>query len=136
MISGVAVAAKARRPEVRIVGVEPVGAAAMRLSLDRGSPQKLTKVDSVADGLAAPWAGDLTFEHIKRLAVEIVTIPDAAIIDAMWTIIERCKVLAEPAAAAGLGALLSGAVKVDPGSSVVCILTGGNADREKLRSLA
>jgi threonine dehydratase len=45
-------------------------------------------------------------------------------------------VLAEPAAAAGLGALLSGAVKIAPGSSVVCIVTGGNADREKLRSLA
>ena len=119
-----------------MIGVEPVGAAAMRLSLDRGSPQKLDKTDTVADGLAAPHAGALTFAHVKQLGLEIVTIPDSAIVDAMWTIIERCKVIAEPAAAAGLAALLSGAVKVEPGSSVVCIVTGGNADREKLRSLA
>jgi threonine dehydratase len=136
IVSGVAVAALARRPGIRVIGVEPVGAAAMRLSLDRGSPQKLDRTDTVADGLAAPHAGALTFAHVKQLGLEIVTIPDSAIVDAMWTIIERCKVIAEPAAAAGLAALLSGAVKVEPGSSVVCIVTGGNADREKLRSLA
>jgi threonine dehydratase len=135
IVSGVAVAALARRPGIRVIGVEPVGAAAMRLSLDRGSPQKLDRTDTVADGLAAPHAGALTFAHVKQLGLEIVTIPDSAIVDAMWTIIERCKVIAEPAAAAGLAALLSGAVKVEPGSSVVCIVTGGNADREKLRSL-
>jgi threonine dehydratase len=136
IVSGVAVAALARRAGIRVIGVEPVGAAAMRLSLDRGSPQKLDKTDTVADGLAAPHAGELTFAHVKQLGLEIVTVPDSAIVDAMWTIIERCKVIAEPAAAAGLAALLSGAVKVEPGSSVVCIVTGGNADREKLRSLA
>lgn len=136
IVSGVAVAARARRKGIRVIGVEPAGAAAMRLSLDRGFPQKLERTDTVADGLAAPHAGDLTFAHVKQLGVEIVTVPDSAIVDAMWTIIERCKVLAEPAAAAGLAALLSGAVTVAPGSSVVCILTGGNADREKLKSLA
>ncbi len=136
ILSGVAVAALARKPDIRVIGVEPVGAAAMQLSRERGSPQKLDKTDTVADGLAAPHAGALTYAHVIQLGLEIVTIPDSAIVDAMWTIIERCKVLAEPAAAAGLAALLSGAVKVDPGSSVVCIVTGGNADREKLRSLA
>jgi threonine dehydratase len=136
ILSGVAVAALARRPEIRMIGVEPAGAATMRLSLDRGSPQKLAKPDTVADGLAAPMAGNLTFEHVRQLGLEIVTVPDSAIVDAMWTIIERCKVLAEPAAAAGLAALLSGAVKIEPGASVVCVVTGGNADREKLRALA
>ncbi len=136
IVSGVGVAARARRPEARVVGVEPDGANAMRLSLDKGSPQKLVKAVTVADGLAAPHAGELTYAHVKQLGIEIVTIPDAAIVDAMWTIIERCKVLAEPAAAAGLAALLCGAVKAEPGSSVVCILTGGNADREKLKSMA
>jgi threonine dehydratase len=136
IVSGVAVAALARRPGIRVIGVEPVGAAAMRLSLDRGSPQKLERTDTIADGLAAPHAGALTFAHVQQLGLEIVTVPDSAIADAMWTIIERCKVLAEPAAAAGLAALLCGAVTVEPGSSVVCIVTGGNAAREKLRALA
>jgi threonine dehydratase len=136
IVSGVAVAAKACRPGVRIVGVEPDGAAAMRLSLDRGSPQKLEKVDTIADGLAAPWAGALTFAHVRGLGVEIVTIPDAPIAEAMWLIMERCKVVAEPAASAGLGALISGAVTVGRGARVVCLLTGGNIDREKLKTLA
>jgi threonine dehydratase len=136
ILSGVAVAVLARRPDIRVIGVEPIGAAAMRLSLDRGSPQKLAKTDTVADGLAAPMAGELTYAHVRQLGLEIVTIPDSAIVDAMWTIVERCKVVAEPAAAAGLAALMSGAVTVAPGASVVCIVTGGNADREKLRSLA
>jgi threonine dehydratase len=134
--SGIAVAARARRPGARVVGVEPEGAAAMRLSLDRGSPQTLARVDSIADGLAAPWVGDLTFEHVRRLAVEVVTVTDAMITDAMWTILERCKVVAEPAGSAGLAALLSGVVAAEPGSRVVCVVTGGNVDREKLRALA
>ncbi|MGH7655892.1 MAG: threonine ammonia-lyase [Gemmatimonadaceae bacterium] len=136
ILSGVGVAAHARRPSARIIGVEPTGAAGMRMSLDMGGPQKLPKPDTIADGLAAPMAGELTYAHVKGLGIEIVTVPDSAIIDAMWTIIERCKVVAEPAAAAGLAALLSGAVKIPAGSSVVCIVTGGNADREKLGSLA
>ncbi len=136
IVSGVAVAVKARRPAARVIGVEPEGANAMRLSLDRGSPQKLAKVETIADGLAAPWAGTVTFEHVKGLGVEIVTVPDAPIREAMWLIIERCKVVAEPAASAGLAALLSGAVTVPRGARVVCLLTGGNVDRERLKSLA
>lgn len=136
ILSGLGVAARARRPGIRVIGVEPEGANTMRLSVDRGSAQKIAKAVTVADGLAAPMAGELTYAHVHQLALEIVTVPDSAIIDAMWTIIERCKVLAEPAAAAGLAALLSGAVKVEPGTSVVCVVTGGNADREKLKALA
>jgi len=136
VVSGLAVALRARRPETRIVGVEPEGAAAMRLSLDRGTPQRLEKVETIADGLAAPWAGALTFAHVRDLGVEIVTVSDAAIADAMWLILERCKVVAEPAASAGLAALLAGAVTVPRGARVVCVLTGGNVDRERLKLLA
>ena len=136
IVSGVAVAAKARRPGIRVIGVEPEGAAAMRLSLDRGSPQKLDKVDTIADGLGAPWVGQHTFAHVRALGVEIVTVPDAAIAEAMWLIIERCKVLVEPAASAGLAALLSRKISVPSGARVVCLLTGGNADREKLKSIS
>ena len=136
IVSGVAVAVKASRPEARVIGVEPEGAAAMRLSLDRGSPQKLAKLETIADGLAAPWAGVLNFEHIRDLGVEIVTIPEAPIAEAMWLIMERCKVVAEPAAAVGLAALLCGAVTVEKGSKVVCLLTGGNVARDRLKELA
>ncbi|HVT38862.1 MAG TPA: threonine/serine dehydratase [Gemmatimonadaceae bacterium] len=136
IVSGIAVAAKARRAGIRVIGVEPEGAAAMRLSLDRGSPQKLERVSTIADGLAAPWAGALTFAHVCGLGIEIVTVPDAAIAESMWLTIERCKVLAEPAAAAGMAALVAGAVSLPQGARAVCVLTGGNVDRERLKSLA
>lgn len=136
ILSGIGLAVRALNPRCRVIGVEPEGAPAMRLSLDRGSPQRLERVDTVADGLAAPFAGNLTFEHVRRLGLEIVTVTDAAIVEAMWLLIERCKVLAEPAAAAGLAALLSGAVAVAAGARVVCVVTGGNADRQRLRALA
>ncbi|MBI1810316.1 MAG: pyridoxal-phosphate dependent enzyme [Gemmatimonadetes bacterium] len=136
ILSGIAVAVRALNPRCRVIGVEPEGAPAMRLSLDRGSPQRLERIDTVADGLAAPFAGNLTFEHVRRLGLEIVTVTDAAIVEAMWLLIERCKVLAEPAAAAGLAALMSGVVTVTPGTRVVCVVTGGNADRHRLKALA
>jgi threonine dehydratase len=141
LASGVGVAVRGRRPECQVVGVEPEGAAGMRLSLDRGAPQKLETVNTVADGLAAPWAGDHTFEHVRALLHDVVTIPDTAIVEAMWVLFERCKVVAEPAAAAGLGALLCGAIPIDQRASgaalktVVCVISGGNIDREKMRTL-
>ena len=141
LASGVAVAVRGRKPACRVVGVEPDGAAGMRLSLDRGAPQSLDRVDTIADGLAAPWAGEHTFAHVRALLEDVVSIPDAAIAEAMWTLLERCKVVAEPAAAAGLGALLSGAIPVPPRggggapATVICVISGGNIDREKLRAL-
>jgi threonine dehydratase len=113
----------------------------MRLSLDRGAPQVLESVNTVADGLAAPWAGDHTFEHVRALLHEVVTIPDSVIVDAMWVLFERCKVVAEPAAAAGLGALLCGAIPFEerapsaPMKTIVCVISGGNVDREKMYTL-
>lgn len=136
ILSGIGIAARALCPGCRVIGVEPEGAPGMRLSLDRGSPQKLASVHTIADGLAAPFAGNLTFAHVQRLGLEIVTVTDDAIKDAMWLLIERCKVLAEPAAAAGLAALLSGQVTVQPGQRVVCVVTGGNVARERLKALA
>ena len=141
LASGIGVAVRGRRPSCQVVGVEPEGAAGMRLSLDHGAPQSLATLNTVADGLAAPWAGDHTFAHVRALLRDVVTIPDAAIIDAMWVLFERCKVVAEPAAAAGLGALLSGAVPISrraegaPALTVVCVISGGNIDREKMRTL-
>jgi len=135
ILSGVGVAALARRPGVRVIGVEPEGAAAMRASLDRGTPVRLRQLHTIADGLAAPMAGVLNFEHVRSLGLEIVTVTDAAIVSAMWLIMERCKLFAEPAAAAGLAALCSGAVTVPAGARVVCIVTGGNIDRDRLTAL-
>jgi threonine dehydratase len=132
LIAGVALAIKSRRPEVRLVGVEPEGAAAMWRSQQAGQPVRLDKVETIADGLSAPFAGKLPFELVQRYVDDLVLVNDADIREAMILILERCKLLAEPGGAAALAALLSGAVRVPPGAPVVAILSGGNVDAGRL----
>ena len=135
LISGVAVAVKAVRPLTSVVGVEPEGACAMTTSLERGEAVRLDRVDTVADGLAAPFAGTITFEHVRSLVDRVVTVSDREIVEAMSLILERCKVVAEPAAAAPVAALLSGRLEDLRGTTVVALLGGGNVDRERLAPL-
>lgn len=135
LISGIATALKTQSPAINVVGVEPVGAAAMTQSLQRNEPVHLDGVDTVADGLAAPFAGQHTLAHVQAYVDELVMVSDPEIVTAMGLIMERCKVVAEPAAAASLAAVLSGKIDLAQGSKVVCLLSGGNIDRERLRAL-
>ena len=135
LISGVAAAVRALRPGARVIGVEPEGAAAMTRSLEAGEPVRLERVDTVADGLAAPFAGRHNLAHVQRLVERVAVVSDAEILGAMRLILERCKVLAEPAAASSVAALLSGGIDVPRGATVVCVLSGGNVDAERLKGL-
>jgi threonine ammonia-lyase medium form len=135
LISGIATALKTKKPEVKIIGVEPEGASAMTQSLQRGEPVHLERVDTVADGLAAPFAGQHTLAHVQAYVDDLVVVSDQEIVEAMGLILERCKVVAEPAASSTLAALLSGKVNLPRGSTVVCVLSGGNVDRERLKAL-
>lgn len=132
LISGVAVGAKGLRPGVRIVGVEPEGAQGVRKALDAGHVVRLPSVNTVADGLAAPFAGERNLEIIRRDVDDIVVISDEAIIDGLQFLIARARIVAEPAGAAAVGALLDGAVRAGPGQRVVAIVSGGNIDPERL----
>jgi threonine ammonia-lyase medium form len=135
LISGIATALKEERPGVKVIGVEPVGAPAMTQSLERGEVVHLDRVDTVADGLAAPFAGEHTLAHVQAYVDDMVIVSDQEIVEAMGLILERCKVVAEPAAASTLAALLSDRVSLPQGSTVVCVLSGGNIDRERLKAL-
>lgn len=135
LISGVGAAMKLLKPSVRVVGVEPEGADAISRSLASGKPEKLDKRETVADGLAAPFAGDYTLAHVQKFVDEVVRISDKEILEAMVILIERCKLVVEPAAAAGLAAVLSGKVSVPKGSTVAFIISGGNVGVRELRSL-
>ncbi len=132
LISGVALAVKALRPSARIVGVEPEGAQGVRKALDAGHVVRLDAVKTVADGLAAPFAGERNLEIIKRDVDEVVVISDEAIIDGLQFLVARARVVAEPAGAAAVGALLAGAVRAKPGERVVAVVSGGNIDPERL----
>ena len=132
LISGIAVALAAKRPGARIVGVQPEGAPAMRRALDAGAVVPLEAVRTVADGLTAPFAGERTLEIVRRLVADVVVIPDEAILEGLRTLIARAHVVPEPAGAAAVGALLSGAVRVRPGERIVAIVSGGNVDLDRL----
>ncbi|MGQ0539700.1 MAG: threonine ammonia-lyase [Gemmatimonadaceae bacterium] len=135
LLAGVAAAVKALRPGARVIGVEPEGANAMTRSLERGEPVSLERLDTVADGLAAPFAGRLTLAHVKALVDAMLVVPDSDIISALGVLLERCKVAAEPAGAAAVAPLLSGALAPDPGLHVAAVVCGGNIDRERLKAL-
>lgn len=135
LISGIATAIKEAKPQVKMIGVEPTGAAVMTQSLRKGEPVQLESMETVADGLAAPFAGEHTLAHMQTFVDDVVIVSDAQILEAMALIMERSKVVAEPAGAAPLAGLLSGQVKLPGGSTVVCVVSGGNVDRERLKEL-
>ena len=135
LISGIALAIKSQRPDVRVVGVEPVGANIVRQSLDAGRPLAAGRIDTIADGLAAPFAGDLSQAVIEHWVDDVILLDDEEIIAAMQLILSRCKVLVEPAGAAATAALLSGRTGAAPGSNTVVILSGGNVDATRLKAL-
>jgi threonine dehydratase len=126
MISGVAAAIKALRPDVRIIGVQAAGAAAFPRSLEEGRPVRLTRFGTIADGIAIGRPGDLTFAHVSKLVDEVVTVTDEDISRALVMLLERNKLVVEPAGSAATAALMSGMLEVE--TPVVSVLSGGNID--------
>ena len=133
LISGVSMAAKSVKPEVRIVGVESSGAPGMKRSVEAGASVVLDEVDCLVDGLRVRKVGNHTCSVVSRFVDEIVTLPDSQIFDAMLWLMTRAKVVVEGAAAAPVGALLQGLVDAPPGTRTVCVLSGGNLDVEGMR---
>ena len=135
LISGVAVAIRQLRPRARVIGVEPTGANAMAQSLAKGEPVRLASTSTIADGLAAPFAGKHTLAHVQALVERIIELEDAEIVSGMRALMERCKILPEPAGAAATAALVAGRIDIRPGEHVVAIVSGGNMDLERLKQL-
>lgn len=135
LLSGVAIAVKNLSPSTKIIGVEPEGADAMYQSLKKKQIVKLTHTATIADGLAAPYAGNLTYEAVSQFVDDIVLVSDTDIKSAMKFVIERCKLVVEPAGAAGLAAILSGRYKPTAYARNAIILSGGNVDLKLLATL-
>lgn len=135
LLAGIALAIKSHHPHVQVVGVEPEGAAAMWLSRQTGQAARLDHVQTIADGLAAPFAGELPFRLVQQYVDDLVLVSDADIRAAMLLLLERCKVLVEPAGAAALAGLLSGAIHVRQAAPVAVIVSGGNVDASRLAHL-
>ena len=128
LIAGISLAAKALKPDVRIVAVEPSGAAKLPESLRKGRVESLASVKTIADGLATRRAGALPFEAIRQHVDEVVQVEDDEIAMAILLLLERAKTLVEGAGAVGLAALLGGRFQVRPNEKVCVLLSGGNID--------
>lgn len=126
LLSGMAVAAKALRPDLRIIGVQAEGAAAYPPSLEAGAPVRLPHLSTIADGIAVGCPGEITFAHVSKLVDGVVTVTEEDISRALLMLLERGKQVVEPAGAVGVAALMSGVVKAEP--PVVAVLSGGNID--------
>lgn len=133
LLAGVAAAVRVRSPWTRIIGVEPEGAAGLRTALDEGRVVKLDRIETVADGLAPPSTSELALAHARELVDDVILVTDTAIIEAVLFLLERAKLLVEPAGAAAVAALLSGAATPARDGDVVAILSGGNLDLALLR---
>ncbi len=136
LISGISMAVKAFKPEVRVTGVESSGAPAMKRSVEKGGRVTLDRVDCIIDGLVVKRVGGNTCSVVSRFVDEIVTLPDAQIFEAVLWLMARAKLVAEGAAASPVAALLQGLVDAPAGTKTVCVLSGGNLDVSQLRGLS
>ena len=124
LISGIAAAVHEMRSAVRVIGVEPHGAAKMSASLAAGRPITLERTSSIADGLLALRPGDLTFAHVQRYVDDVMTVGEDSIVAAIRWLFDNARIVAEPSGAAALAGLLeaTGGAGVSP----VAVVSGGN----------
>jgi len=126
LAAGVLVAIKTKTPNVRVIGVQSQSYPAMKKSFDEKKLQGVEGERTIADGIAVKNPGKNTFEIINKLIDDIVLVDDSQIIKTMFLLMERMKIVVEPAGAAGLAYLLEN--KPAPGKKIVAIMTGGNID--------
>ncbi len=126
LLAGIALAVKEQNPDVRVVGVQAAGAAAYPDSLRSGRPVGLPEMKTMADGIAVGMPGDVTFALVRDHVDEIITVSEESLSRALLALVERAKVVVEPAGAAAVAALLD-----DPDAfetPAVAVLSGGNID--------
>ena len=126
LVAGILTAVKTKNPNVKIIGVESKSFPSMKNSLDSGKLETVDGGFTVADGISVRTPGKQTFEIIRDMIDKIVLVDDEEIIKTIFLLMERSKVVVEPAGAAGLAYLVS--KKPSPGKNVVPILCGGNVD--------
>lgn len=133
LIAGVAAAVKESKPDVRVVGVEPEGAAKMSRSLEAGHTVTLDRTESIADGLLTVRPGEITFAHVQQYVDQIVTVPEEAIMGAIAWLSRHARLVVEPSGAVTTAALMLGlgGAPRDEGSTVA-VVSGGNLAPDRL----
>jgi threonine dehydratase len=133
LLGGVASAVSALRPSVRLVAVELAAGPGMAPALAAGKPVPVSRpTGTLADGMTPPFVGSLPLEVVKALGVELHTLTEEEIADAMRVLASRAKLVVEGSGAAATAGLLSGRIPVRPGSRVAALVSGGNVDLGRL----
>ncbi len=128
LVSGIAAAAKALRPGIRVIGVETEVLPSMLQAVEAGRPVTLEAANTIADGIAVKRSGDLTLEHVKRLVDGIVTVSEEEIASAILYLLEREKTVVEGAGAVGVAALMQRKIRGLEGKKTCVVVSGGNID--------
>jgi len=128
LISGISLALKARKKDVKIIGVQSTASPSMKVSKELGRLVEIEPSYSIADGILVKTPSEITFKIVQEFVDDIVLVDDEEIANAIIYLLERNKTLAEGAGAASVAALLSGLVKVESGKKVISVISGGNID--------
>lgn len=132
LISGIAIAVKALKPSVRIIGVQSAGCSSIRPSLAAGKVVTATSANTIADGIAVKRPGEITLRYIRELVNDVVEVTDDEIARAIAHCSQYARLVVEGAGAAGVAALLASQVAVKPDDVVCAVLCGGNIDGNML----
>jgi len=125
LISGIACAAKILKPEIKIIGVEPDGAASAYEAIKEDKVVELKEANTIADGTAVKKIGNITFEYIKKYVDEIITVSDYELMEAFLLLVEKHKIIAENSGILSLAALKK---LKEKNKKVVSVVSGGNID--------
>jgi threonine dehydratase len=128
LIAGISVVLKSIKPNVKIIGVESAAFPTMKKSLQENKITKLQTGYTIADGIAVKTPGEMTFNIVKKYVDEIVLVDDLSIVKTMFLLMERSKIVAEPAGAASLAYLISDSNSKSRNKNIVSIISGGNVD--------
>lgn len=134
LISGLAIAMKEKHPNVKLVGVQAAAAPSMVTSVQNGKVTNITMERTIADGIAVKCPGELTYKIVNEYVDNIVTVDDNEISESVYLLLERGKVVAEPAGAAAVAALVHHKTELE-GKRVVTVVSGGNIDMPLLAQL-
>jgi len=127
LAAGIAIAIKSKKPSVKVIGVQSRAFPAMKMSIDKGEIIEANNGSTIADGISVKRPGELTFEILNKYIDDVVTVDDNEIVKTMFLLMERAKLVVEPAGAVGLAHLMSNGNPFE-GKKVVTVLTGGNVD--------
>ena len=132
LAAGIAMAAKAVNPKIKVIGLEPVGAMSMKRSLEQGRPSTLETIKTCAEGVAVRRPGNLTYALCSHYLDDIITVTEKDIMEAFLLTLEKQKLVVETAGVIPLAAVKK---RAQPGKKIICTLSGGNIDMVTISSI-